>query len=261
MTPMSVATHDHVGSLFGASKPQAEQRPFLRYMSFVTKRWWKGSATTGRERARDLAADRAEILTEAVPIGGRDAAASTGLGEGALTRGRVARRVAAVDGRQAATDGDAAPRNLAHGGILRRRDRVKEAVAERRRQRREVFIPLTVSSGGSRRSRLLRSSGGRRGERWKAWLFLLRLMYSSRDFGWIDARQDQVRSSTVTSAPSAHFGGVPARTFGRRGSGAGPSGVSRISRELKVMSLRFRAESLRCRDCRAAPGARARCRR
>ena len=40
------------------------------------------------------------------------------------------------------------------------------------------------------------------GVRRKAWLFLLRLMYSGRDFGWIYERQDQVSSSTAMCAPS-----------------------------------------------------------
>ena len=49
------------------------------------------------------------------------------------------------------------------------------------------------------------------GERRKAWLFLLRLMYSGRDFGWIYERQDQVSFLDGHVRAFAHLGGVPAR--------------------------------------------------
>ena len=49
------------------------------------------------------------------------------------------------------------------------------------------------------------------GVRRKAWLFLLRLMYSGRDFGWIYERQDQVSFLDGHVRAFAHFGGVPAR--------------------------------------------------
>src|SRR5438093_13227952 len=49
------------------------------------------------------------------------------------------------------------------------------------------------------------------GTRRKAWLFLLRLMYSGRDFGWIYERQDQVSFLDGHVRAFAHLGGVPAR--------------------------------------------------
>ena len=41
---------------------------------------------------------------------------------------------------------------------------VKDAVAEWKRQRREVFVPLTYRPGRSRRGRFLRGAGRRRGD-------------------------------------------------------------------------------------------------
>ena len=49
------------------------------------------------------------------------------------------------------------------------------------------------------------------GTRRKAWLFLLRLMYSGRDFAWIYERQDQVSFLDGHVRAFAHFDGIPAR--------------------------------------------------
>ncbi len=49
------------------------------------------------------------------------------------------------------------------------------------------------------------------GVRRKAWLFLLRLMHSGRDFVWIYERQDQVSFLHGQARAFAHLGGVPAR--------------------------------------------------
>ena len=49
------------------------------------------------------------------------------------------------------------------------------------------------------------------GTRRKAWLFLMRLMYSGRDFAWIYERQDQISFLDGHVRAFAHFDGVPAR--------------------------------------------------
>ncbi len=49
------------------------------------------------------------------------------------------------------------------------------------------------------------------GIRCKAWLFLMRLMYSGRDFAWIYERQDQVSFLDGHVRAFAHFARVPAR--------------------------------------------------
>lgn len=88
---------------------------------------------------------------------------------------------------------------------------VKEAVAEWRRQRREVFVPLTYRPGDLAEIDFFEVLIDLAGERRKAWLFLLRLMYSGRDFAWIYERQDQISFLDGHVRAFAHFGGVPAR--------------------------------------------------
>jgi transposase len=69
---------------------------------------------------------------------------------------------------------------------------VKEAVAEWKRQRREVFVPLTYRPGDLAEVDFFEVLVDIDGTRRKAWLFLMRLMYSGRDFAWIYERQDQI---------------------------------------------------------------------
>jgi transposase len=88
---------------------------------------------------------------------------------------------------------------------------VKTAMAEWRRQRREVFIPLTYRPGDLAEVDFFEVLVDVAGRRRKAWLFLLRLMYSGRDFAWIYERQDQVSFLDGHARAFAHFGGVPAR--------------------------------------------------
>jgi transposase len=59
---------------------------------------------------------------------------------------------------------------------------VKEAVAEWKRQRREVFVPLTYRPGDLAEVDFFEVLVDVDGTRRKAWLFLMRLMYSGRDF-------------------------------------------------------------------------------
>ena len=88
---------------------------------------------------------------------------------------------------------------------------VKEAVAEWKRQRREVFVPLTYRPGDLAEVDFFEVLVDVDGRRRKAWLFLMRLMYSGRDFAWIYERQDQVSFLDGHVRAFAHFGGVPAR--------------------------------------------------
>ena len=88
---------------------------------------------------------------------------------------------------------------------------VKEAVAEWKRQRREVFVPLTYRAGDLAEVDFFEVLVDLDGQRRKAWLFLMRLMYSGRDFAWIYERQDQVSFLDGHVRAFAHFEGVPAR--------------------------------------------------
>jgi transposase len=88
---------------------------------------------------------------------------------------------------------------------------VKAAVAEWKRRRREVFVPLVYRPGELADVDFFEVLVDEDGRRRKAWLFLLRLMYSGRDFGWIYHRQDQLAFLDGHVRAFAHLGGVPAR--------------------------------------------------
>jgi transposase len=88
---------------------------------------------------------------------------------------------------------------------------VKAAVAEWKRQRREVFVPLTYRPGDLAEVDFFEVLVDVDGTRRKAWLFLMRLMYSGRDFAWIYERQDQVSFLDGHVRAFVHFGAVPAR--------------------------------------------------
>jgi transposase len=88
---------------------------------------------------------------------------------------------------------------------------VKAAVAEWKRQRREVFVPLVYRPGDLAEVDFFEVLVDLDGTRRKAWLFLMRLMYSGRDFAWIYERQDQVSFLDGHVRAFAHLGGVPAR--------------------------------------------------
>jgi len=88
---------------------------------------------------------------------------------------------------------------------------IKTAVAEWKRQRREVFVPLTYRPGDLAEVDFFEVLVDVNGTRRKAWLFLMRLMYSGRDFAWIYERQDQISFLDGHVRAFAHVGGVPAR--------------------------------------------------
>jgi transposase len=88
---------------------------------------------------------------------------------------------------------------------------VKEAVTEWKRQRREVFVPLTYRPGDLAEVDFFEVLVDLNGTRRKAWLFLMRLMYSGRDFAWIYERQDQISFLDGHVRAFAHFGGLPGR--------------------------------------------------
>ncbi|MEQ1896071.1 MAG: IS21 family transposase [Vicinamibacterales bacterium] len=88
---------------------------------------------------------------------------------------------------------------------------VRDAVAEWKRQRREVFVPLTYRPGDLAEVDFFEVLVDIDGTRRKAWLFLMRLMYSGRDFAWIYERQDQISFLDGHVRAFAHFDGVPAR--------------------------------------------------
>jgi transposase len=88
---------------------------------------------------------------------------------------------------------------------------VKEAVAEWKRRRREVFVPLVYPAGDLAQVDFFEVLVEVGGKRQKAWMFVMRLMHSSRDFAYLYARQDQVSFLDGHVRAFAHFDCVPQR--------------------------------------------------
>jgi transposase len=88
---------------------------------------------------------------------------------------------------------------------------VKEFVAEWKRQRQEVFVPLVYRPGDLAEVDFFEVLVDIAGERRKGWMFLLRLMHSGRDFAWLYDRQDQVCFLDGHVRAFAHLGAVPRR--------------------------------------------------
>jgi len=88
---------------------------------------------------------------------------------------------------------------------------VKQSVAEWRRRRREVFVPLVYQPGELAEVDFFEVLVDVAGARRKAWMFVMRLMHSGRDFAWLYSRQDQVSFLDGHVRAFAHFGVVPHR--------------------------------------------------
>ena len=88
---------------------------------------------------------------------------------------------------------------------------VRSYLREWRRRRAEVYVPLVHRPGDEAQVDFFEVTVEVGGERRKAWKFLMRLMYSGRDFVRLYDRQDQVAFLDGHVRAFAHFGGVPAR--------------------------------------------------
>jgi transposase len=88
---------------------------------------------------------------------------------------------------------------------------VKQYVAEWKRQRREVYVPLDYPPGDLAEVDFFEVYADVGGERRKAFLFVMRLMCSGRDFAWLYPRQDQVCFLDGHVRAFAHFACVPRR--------------------------------------------------
>lgn len=88
---------------------------------------------------------------------------------------------------------------------------VKEIAHEWRRERLEVFVPLTYRPGELAEVDFFEVLVDLAGVRSKAWMFVMRLMFSGRDFAWLYDRQDQIAFLDGHVRAFAHFGGASAR--------------------------------------------------
>jgi transposase len=88
---------------------------------------------------------------------------------------------------------------------------VRRAVAEWKRRRREVFVPLVYPAGDLAEVDFFEVLVELAGAMTKVWMFVMRLMHSGRDFAWLYTRQDQVSFLDGHVRAFAHFGCVPQR--------------------------------------------------
>lgn len=82
---------------------------------------------------------------------------------------------------------------------------------EKRRESAEVYVPLVHHPGDEAQVDFFAVTVELGGQRQKAWLFVMRLMYSGRDFVWLYERADQVSFLDAHVRAFAHFGSVPQR--------------------------------------------------
>jgi len=88
---------------------------------------------------------------------------------------------------------------------------VRSAVAEWKRRRREVYVPLVYHPGELAEVDFFEVLVEIAGTRRKGWMFVMRLMHSGRDFAHVYDRQDQVSFLDGHVRAFAHFGAVPQR--------------------------------------------------
>ena len=105
---------------------------------------------------------------------------------------------------------------LVHTQLLREGYRVggttvRAYLAERRRQRQEVYLPLVWRPGEAAQVDFFDVTVEVAGERRKAWLFVVHLMYSRRDFAWLYERCNQIAFLDGHVRAFEHLGGVVAR--------------------------------------------------
>lgn len=88
---------------------------------------------------------------------------------------------------------------------------VHEYLRERRRQRTEVYVPLIHRAGDEAQVDFFEVTVELGGAWVKAWKFLLRLMYSGREFVWLYRRCDKLAFFDGHVRAFAYLGGIPRR--------------------------------------------------
>ncbi len=88
---------------------------------------------------------------------------------------------------------------------------VRDYLRERRRKRQEVFVPLVHRPGEEAQVDFFEATVEERGELRKAWKFVMRLMYSGRDFVGLYERCDQLSFLDAHVRAFEYLGGVPER--------------------------------------------------
>ncbi len=86
---------------------------------------------------------------------------------------------------------------------------VRDYLREKRRRQAEVFIPLVHRPGEEAQVDFFEVTVEEGGQTRKAWKFVMRLMYSGRDFVRLYAAATSSPSWTLTSGPSGTLAGFP----------------------------------------------------
>ena len=90
---------------------------------------------------------------------------------------------------------------------------VRDYLREVKRRKAEVFIPLVHRPGDEAQVDFFEVTVDEAGTRRKAWQFLMRLMYSGRDFAWLYDRCDQLSFLDGHVRAFEYFGKVPHRSI------------------------------------------------
>lgn len=88
---------------------------------------------------------------------------------------------------------------------------VRDYLRERRRQKAEVFIPLAHRPGEEAQVDFFEVTVEEDGEQRKAWKFVMRLMYSGKDFLRVYSEADQLSFLDAYVRAFTYLGGVPER--------------------------------------------------
>lgn len=114
---------------------------------------------------------------------------------------------------------------------------VQDWLRERRRKAAEVYVPLVHRAGDEAQVDFFDVTVEVRGERRRVWMFVMRLMYSGRDFAWLYEWADQVSFLDGHVRAFEHFGCLPHRLIYDNLSSA----VRRLVLPERELTARFQA--------------------
>jgi transposase len=114
---------------------------------------------------------------------------------------------------------------------------VRDYLREKRRKEAEVFVPLIHRPGDEAQVDFFEVRVEEDGQIKKVWKFVMRLMYSGRDFVWLYDRADQISFLDAHVRAFSYLGGVPRRIVYDNLSSA----VKRVVRSERELTERFTA--------------------
>jgi transposase len=168
-----------------------------------------------RRVARELGLSRntvSKYLTEAAPVRRRSRARARPVWE--RVQPRVEELLAEWEPRTTAKQrltGVRLHRALREEGYQVGLTAIHEYLRERRRQRTEVYVPLIHRAGDEAQVDFFEVTVELGGTWVKAWKFLLRLMYSGREFVWLYRRCDKLAFFDGHVRAFAYLDGIPRR--------------------------------------------------